>query len=725
MRKKLLILSALAVISFTSLSFFNDLQIVNAQTSGTPATTSMIQGRRIDMDEDNSTPAFPADGVETTITVKEAGPNGATIGSYVVKTSKYITQIDNVEVRNTYASPNTLTPGGQYIVSIEPPITGYKVFYSVNMNAIRHQDGGDNDVYISPGGVDVYCTGESTDPVYCYHEGSSATITMPTVLAKNNDGTDYVTAYADVYWKYMPIKDDPPVPTDPDSYLSHPITPTAPAPTPTLNPDCMMLPKGDADCDEDVDYIDYQIWRCEFLNNGICTDTTILPAGITATNKWANFNFQKFNTVVDLVDFEIWRKNTGVYPTGAPSPTPTDNPNATPTITPTTPIISSTPVPTIALSHRLLYVSNRSGDNNDIYVMRTNKTEYKLVDSNFQDTEPSVSANGSRIVFSSFRDGNQEIYVTTTGANAAETRLTTSVATNEFKIDAVPAISPDGTKVVFTSNRERNNYDLYLVDITNLNAIPAPQRLTTNIRVDTQPSFSPDGTKIIFTSYRHQYEGGGAEIYMLDLTAPATGSNPYNQTRITNNVANDIWPSFHPDFATNQRIIFTSNRPRIRLFSMKIDGTGFTPLNNNNLGYADVRGSYSPDGQHIIFQSNRSTLTTNVASGTASTTNSTEGDNEIYIMNADGTNVQQVSSNAFDDNYPSFIPNDPIVPTNTPTPTASISPTPVVCGGVTCDSGFICYGGTATGACYMPCGSTGQTCPAGYSCRYNSCERNP
>ena len=50
------------------------------------------------------------------------------------------------------------------------------------------------------------------------------------------------------------------------------------------------------------------------------------------------------------------------------------------------------------------------------------------------------------------------------------------------------------------------------------------------------PSFSPDGTKIAFTSERD----GNNEIYIMN-------SDGSEQTRLTNNSADDWLPSFSPD----------------------------------------------------------------------------------------------------------------------------------------------------------------------------------
>jgi hypothetical protein len=109
-------------------------------------------------------------------------------------------------------------------------------------------------------------------------------------------------------------------------------TPTF-TPAPTLTPACAKKTSGDANCDGNVNDSDYTIWKCEFLGGGICQNPS--------SQKTADFNL---DTKVDLVDFEIWRRNRF-----APIATPTLNITPTPTRTPTsslTPTRTPTPTPT-------------------------------------------------------------------------------------------------------------------------------------------------------------------------------------------------------------------------------------------------------------------------------------------------------------------------------------------------------------------------------------------
>jgi len=91
--------------------------------------------------------------------------------------------------------------------------------------------------------------------------------------------------------------------------------------------------------------------------------------------------------------------------------------------------------------------------------------------------------------------------------------------------------SPDGTRIAFQSNRD-GNYEIYVMDADGSNQT----NLTNNPADDMFPVWSPDGTKIAFMSNRD----GNWEIYVMN----ADGSN---QTNLTNNIGDDMYPMWSPD----------------------------------------------------------------------------------------------------------------------------------------------------------------------------------
>lgn len=130
------------------------------------------------------------------------------------------------------------------------------------------------------------------------------------------------------------------------------------------------------------------------------------------------------------------------------------------------------------------------------------------------------------------------------------------------------------------------------------------------------------------TNGRIVFARDGSEIYTMN----EDGSDQIN---LTNNAAIDTEPAYSPD---GQKIIFSSNREgNYDIYRMNQDGSGITRLTTDA---ADDRvPSYSPDGSRIVFTSQR------------------DGNSEIYTMNADGSNQVRRTTNTLIDNTPSYSPD--------------------------------------------------------------------
>jgi dipeptidyl aminopeptidase/acylaminoacyl peptidase len=163
-------------------------------------------------------------------------------------------------------------------------------------------------------------------------------------------------------------------------------------------------------------------------------------------------------------------------------------------------------------------------DRGDFEIYHASETALNRLTDNadFSDIMSSWEHSGARIVFSSNRDGDYEIYVMSrTGTE--QTRLTM-----EGGEDYDPSWSPDGTKIAFSSNRD-GDFDIYVMNVDGSNQT----RLTDNEFADRNPSWSPDSTRLVFDTNRD----GNLEIYAMDVD----GSS---QTRLTDNTFDDFDPAW-------------------------------------------------------------------------------------------------------------------------------------------------------------------------------------
>jgi len=169
-----------------------------------------------------------------------------------------------------------------------------------------------------------------------------------------------------------------------------------------------------------------------------------------------------------------------------------------------------------------IYVSDQSG-NDQLYTFSGGQSTL-FPGSVAGDADPQ-SAHGL-VVFSSVRDsGNSEIY----SANIDGSNL--KRLTNNPAIDFKPSLSPDGTKIVFGSLRTGTSR-LWMMnaDGTNPTAVATGADQYTP---ETAPRFSPDGTQILFNSPRT----GTSQLWIM----PTAGGAAVQLTHETNGAFDGSW----------------------------------------------------------------------------------------------------------------------------------------------------------------------------------------
>jgi len=181
--------------------------------------------------------------------------------------------------------------------------------------------------------------------------------------------------------------------------------------------------------------------------------------------------------------------------------------------------------------------------------------------------------------------------------------------TTEHGYDAEPTVSPKGDKIVFTSTRS-GDLELYTMNIDGTDV----HQVTNELGYDGGAFFSPDGTKLIFRSSRPKTEKE-IKVYkdLLDkgLVLP-TNMELYicnvdgtDMKKITDLGSANWAPFFHPN---GKKVIFSTNHHKERhdgfnLFMINVDGTGLEQITFD--GVFDAFPMFSPDGKRIVFSSNR------------------------------------------------------------------------------------------------------------------------
>lgn len=181
--------------------------------------------------------------------------------------------------------------------------------------------------------------------------------------------------------------------------------------------------------------------------------------------------------------------------------------------------------------------------------------------------------------------------------------------TDAYGYDAEATISPKGNKIIFTSTRD-GDPELYTMNLDG----SEQKRLTFEKGYDGGAFYSLDGNKIVFRASRPKTEKeliDYNELVKDGLVRPSIleifvmDADGKNMMQVTNLGKASFAPFFHPD---GKRIIFSSNYGSksfrdFNLFMINVDGTGLEQITF----YESFDGfpMFTKDGKHLIFASNR------------------------------------------------------------------------------------------------------------------------
>ncbi len=247
----------------------------------------------------------------------------------------------------------------------------------------------------------------------------------------------------------------------------------------------------------------------------------------------------------------------------------------------------------------------------------------------------SWSSTGN-IAFASF-GGNGLLYVYSINTQGRGLTLLTLTDNDDDLNDEGgrhPAYSPDGSQLAISARRGATPA-IYLINAERGDRDGAT-RVTSDsgTGADTEPSFHPNGNRIIYTSTRG---AGNGDIRMI-----ATDGS--GMVSVVETDAEEHWAVVSPD---GTKVAYQSDAAGTSDIWVKdisnLGGAGYDPTApGTNLTadspFRNEAPAWSPDGTKIAFHSNRN------------------GDFDVFLMNADGSNQVAVTADPRSDGFPVFNP---------------------------------------------------------------------
>jgi Tol biopolymer transport system component len=164
-----------------------------------------------------------------------------------------------------------------------------------------------------------------------------------------------------------------------------------------------------------------------------------------------------------------------------------------------------------------------------------------------------------------------------------------------------------------------------------------------------QPAWSPDATKLLYRRTPENPLVQNGDTWALDVKASAEHPAAPETQPVLLRTGDERYPSYSPD---GTQIAFRGDLDLVEpsgdeeIYVMNADGTNVRQLTSN--GDFDSAPSWSPDGQRILFE--------RAPAGTF--TPGTEAqEKDIYVMRADGTHVRRLTDSPGLDEGPEFSPD--------------------------------------------------------------------
>jgi len=296
------------------------------------------------------------------------------------------------------------------------------------------------------------------------------------------------------------------------------------------------------------------------------------------------------------------------------------------------------------------------GDDTLIITGEKHFKNMRMLTNGGENAEAYFSFDGSRIIFQSTRDGydcDRIFTMNTDGSNVKLVSTGTGRTTCSY-------FYPDGKHILYASTHLGgescpnkpdmsqgyvwalfDTYDIFKAGDDGSN----PVKLTDIKGYDAEATISPMGDKIIFTSTRD----GDIELYSMNLdgsdvkrltSQPGYDGGAYYSYDGTMIVFRASRPETEQELKDFRDLLATGLvRPsKLEIYVMNADGSNIRQVTNN--GKANFGPYFFPDGKRIVFCSNM---------------DDQKGRNfDLYMINIDGTGLERITYNDTFDGFPMF-----------------------------------------------------------------------
>lgn len=282
------------------------------------------------------------------------------------------------------------------------------------------------------------------------------------------------------------------------------------------------------------------------------------------------------------------------------------------------PTFTPPPKPTAVHGGRIVFTCTR-GDYNQLCLINADGTGYqRLTNFNRHDYYPVFAPQGDAIVFASNRGGAFDLHMLLL-SSGKRYQLTDGIG-NAFS----PNFSPDGKTIVFSNQAAEGPISLWLVGSNGRDT----RLLFSSAEDIVAADWSPDGVNIAFVMAADQPQAH--EVYLLDTRQP--NQPPHKLTQGLIGITGSL------DWSPDGKYLLLCAGPVNGKDIYRLDASTGETLQLTE-GSNNAAASYSPDGQWIAFNKMQP-----------------DGQTDLYIMRADGSDERQLTDDPEPDWQPQWEP---------------------------------------------------------------------